>query len=222
MREQAGTRDNDTVSVGVRGVLANHCAGATVHCELLSPACRPVPRSGAGAVAVGRVDGGPGAGLLRPAGPAPHPHGRSVAQARGDARSRIGAGADDGGEALFTYTDGRAVRPEYLSHRFRKLIKALDLPPIRPHDLRHGAASLALAARTDLKVIQQMLGHSSIIITTVDTYAGVRPELAHSTAQASADLIMQVARSGPASHSQGRRLPAGIEATARALEVRWL
>ena len=123
---------------------------------------------------------------------------RYVAQARSDSRSRIGAGADDGGEALFTYADGRPVRPEYLSHQFRKLIKALDLPPIRLHDLRHGAATLALAAHTDLKVIQQMLGHSSII-TTADTYTSVLPEVAHSAAQASADLIMQVARSVPRS-----------------------
>jgi Phage integrase family len=40
------------------------------------------------------------------------------------------------------------------------LVKELDLPPIRLHDLRHGAATIALTSRTDLKVIQQMLGHS--------------------------------------------------------------
>jgi integrase len=124
---------------------------------------------------------------------------RYIAQARSDARTRIGA-VDDEGEALFTYADGRPVRPEYLSHQFRKLIKALDLPPIRLHDLRHGAATLALAAHTDLKVIQQMLGHSSII-TTADTYTSVLPEVAHYAAQATADLIMKVARSGPAPRS---------------------
>jgi len=123
---------------------------------------------------------------------------RYVHQARSDARTRIGDEADDG-EALFTYADGRPVRPEYLSHQFRKLVKALDLPPIRLHDLRHGAATLASAAHTDLKVIQQMLGHSSII-TTADTYTSVLPEVAHAAAQASADLIMKVARSGPAFH----------------------
>jgi len=45
---------------------------------------------------------------------------------------------------MFTYADGRPIRPEYLIHRFRTLIKELDLPPIRLHDLRHGAATLAL------------------------------------------------------------------------------
>ena len=70
---------------------------------------------------------------------------------------------------MFTYADGRPIRPEYLTHRFRELIRELGLPPIRLHDLRHGAATLALASHTDLKVIQQMLGHSSIV-TTADTY----------------------------------------------------
>jgi integrase len=69
---------------------------------------------------------------------------------------------------MFTYADGRPIRPEYLTHRFGVLIRQLDLPPIRLHDLRHGAATLALASHSDLKVIQQMLGHSSIV-TTADT-----------------------------------------------------
>jgi integrase len=44
---------------------------------------------------------------------------------------------------MFTFADGRPIRPEYLTHRFRALVRELDLPPIRLHDLRHGAATLA-------------------------------------------------------------------------------
>jgi integrase len=47
---------------------------------------------------------------------------------------------------MFTYTDGRPIRPEYLTHRFHELIRQLDLPPIWLHDLRHGTATLALAS----------------------------------------------------------------------------
>jgi integrase len=97
---------------------------------------------------------------------------------------------------MFTYADGRPIRPEYLTHRFRQLVKEFDLPPIRLDDLRHGAATLALASHTDLKVIQQMLGHSSIV-TTADTYTSVLPEAAHHAAQATADMIIQAARSVP-------------------------
>ncbi|HEY4463957.1 MAG TPA: hypothetical protein VGN41_14935, partial [Streptosporangiaceae bacterium] len=52
---------------------------------------------------------------------------------------------------------------------------------------------LALASRTDLKVIQQMLGHSSIV-TTADTYTSVLPETAHRAAQATADMVVKPAR----------------------------
>jgi hypothetical protein len=45
---------------------------------------------------------------------------------------------------MFTYADGRHVRPEYLTHRFSILVREFDLPPIRLHDLRHGAATSTL------------------------------------------------------------------------------
>jgi integrase len=116
-------------------------------------------------------------------------------QRRSDARTRTRTGPGwRPGRAMFTYADGRPIRPEYLTHRFRQLTRQLGLPPIRLHDLRHGAATLALASHTDLKVIQQMLGHSSIV-TTADTYTSVLPETAHRAAQATADMIIEAARS---------------------------
>jgi integrase len=39
----------------------------------------------------------------------------------------------------------------------------------KPHGLRHTAASLAIAAGADLKVVQQMLGHKSATMT-LDLY----------------------------------------------------
>jgi integrase len=116
---------------------------------------------------------------------------------------------------MFTYADGRPIRPEYLTHRFRTLIKELDLPPIRLHDPRHGAATLALAPHTDLKVIQQMLGHSSIV-TTADTYTSPLPETAHRAAQATADMIMKAARTVPGARRDGTtvtHIPAAVTAS---------
>ncbi|MBR7826251.1 tyrosine-type recombinase/integrase [Actinospica sp. MGRD01-02] len=55
--------------------------------------------------------------------------------------------------------------PDYLTRRFAEMLGETDLPPIRLHDLRHVAASLAIQAGADLKVIQDQLGHSSIVIT---------------------------------------------------------
>ena len=62
------------------------------------------------------------------------------------------------------------------------------LPPIRLHDLRHGSATRALAAGTDIKVISEMLRHSSTQITS-DTYTSVLPEVAHQAAEAAAGLV---------------------------------
>ncbi|MER6000059.1 site-specific integrase [Nonomuraea angiospora] len=72
---------------------------------------------------------------------------------------------------------GAALRPDYLTGRFRQLVAASGQSPIRLHDLRHGAATLALTAHTDLKVVQAMLGHASIVLTA-DTYVSVLPEVA--------------------------------------------
>ena len=46
---------------------------------------------------------------------------------------------------------------------------------IRVHDLRHTAASLAIAAGADVKVVQQMLGHKSATMT-LDRYGHLFPD----------------------------------------------
>jgi integrase len=46
------------------------------------------------------------------------------------------------------------------------------LDDITPHDLRHTAASLAVSAGANVKVVQRMLGHASAAMT-LDVYAGL-------------------------------------------------
>ncbi|WP_433433060.1 tyrosine-type recombinase/integrase [Nonomuraea sp. CA-141351] len=93
---------------------------------------------------------------------------------------------------VFTTAEGAPLRPDYLTGRFRRLVAASGQPPIRLHDLRHGAATLALAAHTDLKVVQAMLGHASIVLTA-DTYVSVLPEVAHEAAWETARLVLSAA-----------------------------
>jgi integrase len=38
------------------------------------------------------------------------------------------------------------VHPDYVTRHFARLVQQAGLPPIRVHDLRHGAATLALAS----------------------------------------------------------------------------
>ncbi|MGW7483223.1 tyrosine-type recombinase/integrase [Nonomuraea muscovyensis] len=62
------------------------------------------------------------------------------------------------------------------------------LPPVRLHDLRHGAATIFLAAGHDMKVVQETLGLSSITIAS-DAYTSVLPDLARKSAEDAADII---------------------------------
>ncbi|WP_433152992.1 tyrosine-type recombinase/integrase [Actinomadura nitritigenes] len=96
-------------------------------------------------------------------------------------RDAYGGRYRDSGYA-FTDRNGDPISPGWLTHFFQRLIAAYGVPPIRLHDLRHGAATLALAAGVELKVVQEMLGHSSIVLTA-DTYTSVLPEAAHTAAE---------------------------------------
>lgn len=89
---------------------------------------------------------------------------------------------------FFVRPDGRPWHPNSVSQRFRRLTRRAGLPPIRLHDLRHGAATLALAAGVDIKVIQEQLGHSTSTLTR-DTYQSVVRQLHHQAADAVAKNI---------------------------------
>jgi integrase len=89
---------------------------------------------------------------------------------------------------VFTWEDGGAYHPEYLSQVFMRLIKKLGLPPVRLHDLRHCAATLSLAAGLHMKAIQTLLGHSSYSLTA-DTYTSVLPQFEEAQAEAPLALV---------------------------------
>jgi integrase len=48
---------------------------------------------------------------------------------------------------------------------FDRAASAIGLDGLHPHELRHTAASLAIASGADVKVVQQMLGHKSATMT---------------------------------------------------------
>ena len=89
---------------------------------------------------------------------------------------------------VYTWEDGRAYHPEYLSQAFDRLIKKLRLPPVRLHDLRHCAATLSLAVGIHMKKIQALLGHSSYALTA-DTYTSVLPQFEKAEADAPVALV---------------------------------
>jgi integrase len=89
---------------------------------------------------------------------------------------------------VFTRENGGPLHPDYITRHFEWLVRKSDLPPVRLHDLRHGAASLTYRATKDLKAVQSLLGHSQISITA-DTYTSLFEDTERDAAEAAAALV---------------------------------
>lgn len=94
---------------------------------------------------------------------------------------------------IFTRENGEWIHPGWLSEEFERLVARSGLPPVRLHDLRHGAATLMLASGAQMKVVQETLRHSSITITS-NIYTSVLPELAFAAAEASVKIVPRAKR----------------------------
>lgn len=68
--------------------------------------------------------------------------------------------------------NGRPWTTDDASHAFARLADRHGFPDVRFHDLRHAFATLMLAAGVDLKVVSDLMGHTTIK-TTADLYASV-------------------------------------------------
>ncbi len=75
---------------------------------------------------------------------------------------------------VFCNIYGGFFSPAQVGNLFRGLLKKAGLPHVRFHDLRHSAATILRGSGVDLKVIQELLGHSTIA-TTADVYSHVLP-----------------------------------------------
>src|SRR5918997_1584398 len=69
-----------------------------------------------------------------------------------------------------------------LKRNLRPLLEKAGLPPLTFHELRHTFATFHLASGEKPKVIQEILGHSSIK-TTMDTYSHVVPGMQEEAAE---------------------------------------
>lgn len=89
---------------------------------------------------------------------------------------------------VFTQEDGTWLHPGKVTDLFEHLVTASGLPPIRLHDLRHGAATLMLAAGIDVKIVSDTLGHNDTRIRR-DIYQSVLPQVGKNAAEATAKLV---------------------------------
>ena len=83
---------------------------------------------------------------------------------------------------MFTDEIGRHLTSFHVSRRLSKLLHLVGLPPMRYHDLRHGAASLMAAQGVSARTAMEILGHAQIS-TTMNTYTHIAPELQKDAAE---------------------------------------
>jgi integrase len=79
-------------------------------------------------------------------------------------------------DLVFRTPSGQPINADYLAKHFRSILDLAGLPRIRLYDLRHSAATIALAAGVSPKVVSEQLGHASTAFM-LDTYAHVLPHM---------------------------------------------
>ena len=114
-------------------------------------------------------------------------------------RAAWGSAYDDHG-LIFTQENGRPVDPSKITKIFSTLCAEAGLRHIRLHDLRHGSASLMLAAGIPVEVVSKRLGHSSIGVT-MDTYSHLLDGVGRRAAEAAMGLVPRATRKDSRDHN---------------------
>ncbi len=98
------------------------------------------------------------------------------------AAERLAAGDQwEDWDLVFARSDGRPIEPRDDYDQWRALLKAAGLRGARPHDARHTAATLLLEQGVDIRVVQEILGHSSLAVTK--RYTHVTSKLSRAAAE---------------------------------------
>jgi integrase len=77
-------------------------------------------------------------------------------------------------DLVFLSPTGGPVHQKWFNDELKAICKSLGIEPISAHGLRHTAASLLIANSVDIALVQQQLGHSTILLTA-NTYGHLVP-----------------------------------------------
>jgi integrase len=102
------------------------------------------------------------------------------------ARLRAGEAWQDH-DLVFCQDDGSPWRPDYVLRRFKRIASEAGLPPIKLHEGRHSAASLARDAEVDPEIRRKTLGHADQAMTS--HYTHIEAQAHRAAAEALAALV---------------------------------
>lgn len=84
-------------------------------------------------------------------------------------------------DLVFTDETGKHYAFSSFYKRFKRIAASIGRPDARPHDLRHTAATVAIASGADVKSVQDMLGHATASFT-LNVYAHTSEKMMQDTA----------------------------------------
>jgi integrase len=102
-------------------------------------------------------------------------------------RDLWGAAYEESGH-VFTYENGKPLRPAHISRVFDTAVEKSKLPKMSFHDLRHEHASLLLSGGVDIAVVSKRLGHSTIAVTS-DLYSHLLQDANRAAADAAESML---------------------------------
>lgn len=105
------------------------------------------------------------------------------AEKRRQAENRLKAGPawSNPDDLVFTNALGQHYVILTFYKNFKKIAASIGRPDARPHDLRHTAATVAIASGADIKSVQDMLGHATASFT-LNIYAHTSEQMMKDTA----------------------------------------
>ena len=96
-------------------------------------------------------------------------------------RLRAGPAWSNLDDLVFTDEAGTPYSVPTFYRRFKKIAASIGRPDARPHDLRHTAATVAIASGADVKSVQDLLGHATASFT-LNVYAHTSEQMMKDTA----------------------------------------
>lgn len=96
-------------------------------------------------------------------------------------RLRAGPAWSNPDDLVFTDEAGGHYAIHTFYKRFKTVAASIGRPDARPHDLRHTAATVAIASGADIKSVQDLLGHATASFT-LNVYAHTSEQMMKDTA----------------------------------------
>jgi integrase len=106
---------------------------------------------------------------------------RAERTAQKERQLRAGSAWDNPWNLVFTNELGTHYAIHTFYKEYKRMVEKIGRPDARPHDLRHTCATAAIASGSDIKSVQDLMGHATAAFT-LDRYAHTSEKMKQDTA----------------------------------------